>query len=77
MAERSGARVVTQHQLEDGPPAETASPALPPEPPTPLASSERAPPPAPSNRGLIDRQMRWLKERARFESKRPDDEGSK
>jgi hypothetical protein len=30
-----------------------------------------------SNRSLLERQLHWFRERARFDSKRPDDEGSK
>lgn len=43
----------------------------------PTAPAAPAAPLGPSNRGLIERQLRWYRERAKFESKRPDDEGSK
>ena len=74
MAERRGARLVTQRRLEL---ASTPEPAAGP-PPAPSPAPASSPPPvrpadkpvAPSNRELLDRQLRWHRERARFESSR-------
>ena len=77
MEERPSPRLVTQRHLEvDTPPPAVAPP---PEPPDRmLPPVVRSPPEAgPSNRGLLERQRRWLRERAKFESKRPDGEGTK
>jgi hypothetical protein len=77
MEERSSARLVTQRQLEVEPrPPDAGSPPVlpaPPPPPSPPPSLPRVP----SNRDLLERQIRWLRERAKFESKRPEDEGTK
>jgi len=77
MEERGSPRLVTQRQLEIESPRASVAPAraLPPsETPTP------ATPPAasgPSNRGLLERQLRWYRERAKFESNRTHDEPEK
>ena len=72
MEARDGARRVTQRQLEI--PAEAPGPRAPPPAesdsstrPDPLAEN---PPPSrePSNLGLRERQVRWLRERARFDA---------
>lgn len=77
MEVRSGPRVVTQRQLEIvPPPAEPPANTEAPTPPPRIAEGPQAPP-GPSNQGLLERQARWMRERARFESSRPDDEGSK
>lgn len=77
MEERGSSRLVTQRQLE-------AEPAMSLPVPTPKSPDSSAPvalaipqPQGPSNRGLLERQLRWFKERAKFESRAPDDEGSK
>jgi hypothetical protein len=77
MEERGSSRLVTQRQLEveaprpvSPPPTEDPAPAPPGAPAAPI-------PAEPSNRRLLERQLRWFRERARFESRRPDDEGSK
>lgn len=72
MEERRGARVMTQRRLEVEPVLE---PSLP-EPTAPSGPSPRAPAPSrppdepipPSNRGLLERQLRWHRERAKFEA---------
>ncbi len=71
MEDRRGARVVTQRHLEVEPTREPP----PTEPPPPPEAPPRAPAPSrppeepipPSNRGLLDRQLRWHRERAKFE----------
>ena len=72
MEERRGARIVTQRHLEVEPaPAPPASPPSPPPesppaPPSPARSPSQ--PLEPSGAGLIERQLRWYRERAKFES---------
>lgn len=77
MEERSGPRLVTQRQLEVAAPPADPTPASPAPSPDPPAAPVPSEPVGPSNRGLLARQLRWFRERARFESKRPDDEGPK
>ena len=78
MEERSGSRLVTQRHLEVEPvPSEPPSaPEEPPHPSPPMRPVDSVPGP-PSNRGLLERQLRWFRERARFESRRQDDDGSR
>ena len=89
MEERSSPRLVTQRQLEVEPPRPAASPtsevapskvpalanatATPPPPAVPAVSA----PVGPSNLGLLDRQLRWYRERAKFEASRPAEEASR
>ena len=81
MEERRGARIVTQRhlQVEPVPEPSAPSPAPPPEP-SPRAGPSLPPadaPVAPSNQGLLERQLRWNRERAKFESSRSADGESK
>ncbi len=78
MAERDGARSVSQRRL-DGEPADEA-------PPIPTVDAA-SPPPAPrstsspplsreaSDLGLREREMRWRRERARFEESQAGGDG--
>jgi hypothetical protein len=77
MEERSGPRLVTQRHLEVAPGAAESPPDPEPPSPSPPPSPGTSAPVGPSNRLLLERQLRWLRERAKFESRRPDDEGSK
>lgn len=82
MEEHRSPRLVTQRHLAVDPvrPAPSAAPASEPEsPPAPAPStSGKAPPVAePSNRALLERQIKWHRERARFESHRARDEESR
>jgi len=80
MAERRGARLVTQRRLEVAPPVGPAvdpSPAPPAAAPTPPPSARPASEPVPaSNRGLLERQLRWHRERTKFENEHPANETS-
>jgi len=78
MEERDGPRLLTQRQLEvvSPPPApgpesggRDARPAAVATPPAPTLSA--------SNLGLLERQLRWFRERARFDARAREDEGSK
>jgi len=79
MAERRGPRLVTQRRLEAAPPAappgvapETVSVSAPPRSPSPPPTARPATEPVrPSNHALLERQLRWHRERAKFESGRP------
>jgi len=77
LEERESPRVVTQRQLE----VDAPRPDPPREPPpeaSPSVPDSRPPiPMIPSNLGLLERRLRWFRERAKFESKPPLDEGSK
>jgi hypothetical protein len=72
--ERRGARLVTQRRLE----VEHAPEPSVPEPAAPSGAPSRAPTPPrppdepipPSNRGLLERQLRWHRERVKFEAGR-------
>ena len=80
MADRRGARLVTQRKLEAEPTTEPSA-GPPPAPPGPPEASHPPARPAnepvpPSNRGLLDRQLRWHRERARFESGRGSNDRS-
>lgn len=80
MEERDSPRFVTQRHLEVDRPAPDDNPAR--EPPAPIPPTVPGPPAplvpsGPSNGGLLERQRRWFRERARFESRRPEDDGSK
>jgi hypothetical protein len=78
MEEREGPRIVTQRLLAEGsaePPV--ANPTSSPEPKPPAATGALPGPPAPSNRGLLERQRRWFRERGKFEARRPENEGPK
>jgi hypothetical protein len=79
--ERRGARGVKQRHLEVEPPRPPPSePPVPPpeEPPRPAPAQPPADRPIPpSNRGLLERQLRWHRERAKFESGRGAGEETK
>lgn len=77
MEERSGPRLVTQRQLEVEPlrPASAPAPEAPARPPS--AAQAASSPVGPSNRGLLERQLRWYRERAKFEANRPGEEASR
>ncbi len=93
MEERSSPRLVTQRQFEIEPARPPSSPAsstisspvaFPVSPPksepanqTPPALPAVSTPVGPSNRGLLDRQLRWYRERAKFEANRPAEEASR
>ena len=90
MEERHGSRLVSQRHFEveppPTPPISPAPPASSPPPPNAPTESPAAAPPSPpgppprvdpSNRGLLERQLKWLRERAKFESRRPSEEGSR
>ncbi len=88
MAERDGARRVTQRQLDAGGPVPPAAETAPQEPtisPSEAVALQRAEaPPIPrvsSGDSLLERQGRWLRERVRFEqaqsSPEPEGQGSK
>lgn len=81
MEERRGPRVVTQRQLEVEPTRAPSvpAPAPPPEgPPRPVPALPPADRPIPSsNQGLLDRQLRWHRERTKFESARTAGEESR
>jgi hypothetical protein len=72
MDERRGTRLVTQRHLELESPVPPSTP-VPEPPPEPVSSS---PPPGrppdrpipPSNTSLLDRQLRWQRERGKFEA---------
>lgn len=75
MEGREGARVVTQRHLAEEEASPSASvPEEPKGPPTSVAGGEPA---VPSNQGILARQRRWFRERARFEARPPEDEGPK
>lgn len=80
MAERRGSRLVTQRRLEVAPPVEPPAASLPTIPsPSPSPSRPARPanePVSPSNRGLLERQLRWHRERAKFENGHRTDETS-
>ncbi len=82
MEERHVARGVTQRhlELEPAPPAAPELP-LPPVPEPPPKPSPTLPPadaPIPSsNSGLLERQLRWHRERAKFETNRGAAQDSK
>jgi len=76
MEGRRGAGLMTQRRLEVEPPP--AAPAVPPSPaPPPTPSAAQGPvrpadrPVPPSNEGLLERQLRWQRERGRFEAVHP------
>jgi len=73
MAERGGPRVVKQRRLEAPPSTELpeAPPVAPPpsSPPPPITTRPADEPVPPSNRSLLERQLRWHRERSKFESK--------
>jgi len=84
VAERRGARLVTQRQLQvEGPPPAPSS-----EPPAPSQPSPDAPTPStpvhpprdpslpipPSNADLLERQQKWLRERSKFDTHRSSTE---
>lgn len=81
MEERRSPRLVMQRRLELEPirpstaPTSVPAPEAPTRPPA-IARSASAPL-APSNGALVERQLRWYRERAKFETHRPGDEGSK
>jgi len=73
-----GAGLMTQRRLEVEPPplapAGSPSPDPPPSPPaapSPVRPADRPVPP--SNEGLLERQLRWQRERARFEEAHPNE----
>ncbi|MGA7476256.1 MAG: hypothetical protein WBW47_03445 [Thermoplasmata archaeon] len=68
---------MTQRQLEVEPPSPPAAPV--PDPPTRSPAAPRAASASvdPSNRGLLERQLRWHRERAKFEANRPAEEGKR
>lgn len=72
-------RVVAQRRLDPEPEAPTvvSPPEIAPDPPAVVPPHPPLPagPPPPSNEGLVERQLAWLKERARFE-RRSTDPGS-
>jgi len=81
MEERRGARSLMQRRFdvdpETPPPPAPAEPPVetPPSPPTPPPAAA-VPPRAPSGDSLRERQLRWLKERAKFEARRPAEVGT-
>jgi len=79
MEEHRGPRLVMQRQLEVEPkaPASPSTGEASPEPPSGPASEPTVEAPTagpPSNQALLERQLRWYRERAKFESRRPGEE---
>jgi len=73
--ERDSPRVVTQRHLAEESVASPAGTDVKPTDPTdPVGMREPYPP---SNQGILDRQRRWFQERAKFEARKPGDEGPK
>jgi len=77
LEERESPRLLTQRHLEGI--------GAPPSPPTPgPAAGPTSPPSIPpnvpaerSNAGLLERQLRWFRERSRFDARPREDEGPK